>query len=171
MPEPNPTRARWRAMAPADLPAVAAIADAVHPLYPEPPEVPAERLALFPAGCLVAAGADGDRLGYAISHPGRLGQPPALAIRLGALPANADCLYLHDVALLPRARGMGLGEAVVAHLRAMARDAGFRHLALVAVNGSAPYWHRHGFRPYAAGSDALAAKLASYGGDAAYLVG
>ena len=65
-------------------------------------------------------------LGYAVSHPGRLGRPPALDSRLGELPSDADCLYLHDVALLPEARGLGLGESLVDLLRALAIRSGFK---------------------------------------------
>ena len=156
-------------MAEADLGAVDAIAEIVHPGYPEPPEVPAERLALFPEGCLLAEAGEGRAIGYAVSHPGLLGRPPALASLLGRLPERADCLYLHDVALLPAARGTGLGGDLVARLHGLARRRGFRYLALTAVNGSVPYWRRHGFSPFA-GDEVLAAKLASYGGDAAYMV-
>lgn len=158
----------WRAMTPADLPAVQAVAEIVHPLYPESPEVAAERLALYPAGCLVAE-RDGQLLGYAVSHPGLLGRPPALDTLLGRLPDRPDCLYLHDIALLPAARGLGLGASLVARLLALAKAEGFRLLALTAVNNSAGYWQRQGFVPYQ-GDAALAAKLASYGEDALYLV-
>lgn len=161
--------ASWRAMTGDDLDAVNAIADIVHPGYPEPPEVPAERLALFPQGCFLAEGAEGRAIGYAVGHPGLLGRPPALASLLGRLPEGADCLYLHDVALLAEARGGGLGAELVRRLHGLARRCGFGHLALTAVGGSVPYWRRHGFSPVA-GDAALAAKLASYGGDAAYMV-
>ncbi|MBC7135627.1 GNAT family N-acetyltransferase [Oceanibaculum nanhaiense] len=158
----------WRPMTPADLPAVQDVAEIVHPLYPESPAVAAERLALYPAGCLVAE-RDGRLLGYAVSHPGLLGRPPALDVLLGSLPEAPDCLYLHDIALLPQAHGLGLGSALVAHLLRLAKAAGFPVLALTAVNNSAGYWQRRGFAPYQ-GDAALAAKLASYGEDALYLV-
>jgi GNAT superfamily N-acetyltransferase len=163
-------RALWRQMTVADLPLVERIAEIVHPAYPESAEVPTERLALFPAGCLVAEDGAGAALGYAVSHPSRLGRPPALDSRLGGLPRDADCLYLHDVALLPEARGLGLGEALIVLLRDLARRQGLPMLALTAVNHSAPYWSRRGFKRYP-GDAVLAAKLASYGEDAAYMVG
>ena len=110
---------RWRAMTAGDLPLVERIAEVVHPDYPESGEVPAERLSLFPAGCLIAENGQGAVLGYAVSHPGRLGRPPALDSLLGRISPDADCLYLHDVALLPEARGLGLGESLVDLLRAL----------------------------------------------------
>jgi len=152
-----------------DLAAVERIAGIVHPLYPESEEVPAERLALFPAGCMIAWSARDEVLGYAVTHPGRLGRPPALDSRLGELPADADCLYLHDVALLPEARGLGFGESLVDLLRALTARFGFKVMALTAVNHSTSYWRSRGFSDYS-GDGVLAAKLASYGGDAVYMI-
>ena len=155
--------AAWRALAPGDLAAVAHIAARVHSNYPERPEVFAERLALFPAGCLLLADAQGQACGYAITHPGRLGAPPPLDSLLGGLPAVADCLYLHDIALLPAARGAQAPAALLKLLRALARSLALERLALVAVNGSAAYWRRHGFVEGTA-------RVESYGAGVAYLV-
>jgi GNAT superfamily N-acetyltransferase len=158
----------WRRLADADLAAVAAIGAVVHAAYPERPEVAAERLRLFPAGCRAATDAAGAVLGYALAHPWRLGAPPALDTLLGRLPEPADCLYLHDVALVPSARGAGLGAALVPLLRRVAAAHGLARLALVAVHGSAPWWARFGFAPSPSGEHS--AGLASYGATAAYLV-
>ena len=153
----------------ADLPVVERIAGIVHPLFPERPEVPAERLQLFPAGCFVAASPVGPA-GYAVAHPWVIGAPPALDVLLGSLARQVDSLYLHDVALLPERRGSGLGAQLVSLLAALAATHGLDRLALTAVGGSAGYWRRHGFEPWGARDAALARKLASYGGDAVYMV-
>lgn len=173
-------KARWRALAAADLPAVMRIADEIHPTFPESPVVFAERLALFPAGCFLAEDGGGRALGYAITHPGRLGRPPALDSLFGALPTDADCLHIHDVALLPAARGLGLGRALTERLKQLAAERGLGRLTLVAVYDAARYWRRHGFRDYADGSPGLsipgqgtpelADKMGGYGDGAAYMV-
>ncbi len=160
---------RWRAMTAADLDAVLAVADVVHPDYPEERAVFAERLALFPDGCRLAD-RDGRVLGYGVIHPGRLGAPPPLDAPLGRLPPQADCLYLHDIALLPDTRGLGLGGAVLAYAHALAAAQGYGWLALTSTPGARGYWDRAGFTPYADGGPALAAKLASYGEGMAYMV-
>jgi GNAT superfamily N-acetyltransferase len=147
-----------------DLADVDHIGTIVHSRYPEREEVPAERLRLFPAGCLIAT-RDGKTIGYAIAHPGVTGRPPALDTLLGTLPADADCLYIHDVALLPEARGLGFGEAVTALLADVARGHGFSRLALTAVNDSTAFWGRQRFSVVP-----IAKSLASYGDDAAYMV-
>lgn len=161
--------AHWRAMVRADLVRVEEIGHRVHPAYPESADVPRERLELFPAGCFVAGAGDAVQ-GYAVAHPGILGQPPRLDTLLGTLPAMPDCLYLHDMALLPAIRGQGLPPLLLARLRFVAAAIRLPRLALVAVNRSAPYWRRLGFAPLADPGPALAGKLASYGGDAEYLV-
>ena len=157
----------WRAMEPADLDRVMAIAEVVHPDYPEERAVFEERLALFPEGCLMAL-ADGASVGYAVMHPGRLGAPPPLDSPLGGLPEGADCLYLHDVALLPAARGLGLGVSAMERMEEIAGRRGFCWLALTSTPKARAFWDRNGFVPYD-GGPALAAKLASYGGGMAYM--
>lgn len=140
----------------ADLAAVNGIAEVVHVNYPEDPAVFANRLKLFPAGCLMAA-EDGDVLGYCIAHPGIVGEPPALDTVLAALPVAADCLYIHDVALLPAARGRHLGVALDRLLEDVARAHGFQRMALTAVSNSDGFWGARGYQPHAC------AKLDSYG--------
>ena len=162
MPSPS-----WRNMSAADLPAIMAAAAEVHPDYPEGEAVFTERLALHPAGCLVLAGGDGIG-GYVLSHPWRFGQVPALDSLLGALPEDADAYYIHDLALLPGARGGGAASACVDRLAGHARGSGFMRMALVAVGNSAGFWQRQDFRE--AHDEALARKLASYDSAARYMI-
>ena len=160
----------WRPMTAEDLPVVSRIGGTVHPAYPESDAVFEERFRLFPQGCRVVEGPNGTLIGYAVAHPGLLFEPPALDTLLERLPADSDCLYVHDVALLPAARGAGLGRAVVADLSALARLIGAYCLALTAVNNSAVWWQRRGFLRLQPEPATLAGKLRSYGADAAYLV-
>lgn len=162
----------WRAMEATDLDRVMAIAEIVHPDYPEDRAVFAERLALYPEGCAMAE-ADGLGIGYIVMHPGRLGVPPPLDSPLGTLPEAPDCLYLHDVALLPAARGLGLGVAALERMDALAVRQGFRWLALTSTPGARAFWDAQGFVPRDGGPQdggaGLAAKLASYGGGMTYM--
>lgn len=148
--------ALWRPMIVADLARVNQIADIVHVNYPEDPAVFANRLALFPDGCRMAE--DGAlSLGYCIVHPGIIGQPPALDSVMQTLPAEADCLYIHDVALLPEARGRKLGIALARLMEDVARTHGFDRIALTAVNNSDGFWGALGYEPQPCDT------LASYG--------
>ncbi len=127
-----------------DLPAVEAIAAAVHPLFHEAPEVLAERQRLYPHGCYLLE--IGERpTGYVLSHPWRAGTLPPLNSRLGALPPAPDTYYLHDIALLPVARRVGAASRIVNALTKHARAGDYATMSLVAVNGSLGFWERHGF--------------------------
>lgn len=157
----------WRRMAPADLPAVMAIAAEVHPDYPEDRAVFAERLALAPEGCRVLADAGGGLFGYMLSHPWPSGEAPALNTLLGEVPVGAGNWYIHDLALLRAARGTGAAGAVVGEIVALAEEKGCATLSLVAVAGSSGFWQRQGFRPV--DDPALARRLASYDDAARYM--
>lgn len=135
----------WRALTTLDLPAVSAIAGAVHPAFPEDVAVFAERQRLYPDGARLLE-LDGTLSGYILSHPWRFGTMPALNSLLGAIPDDADTYYLHDLALLPQARGTGAAAMIVGDMLRHARASGFPGVSLVAVNGSLPFWYKHGFR-------------------------
>lgn len=151
-----------------DLPAVLRVAAVVHPLYPEEEAVFAERLRLYPAGSRVLVDAAGALVGYVVSHPWTQGAIPALDSLLGALPPGADSYYIHDIALLPAARGQGAAQAVVAALADHGARAGFPAMAIVAIAGTQTFWEKQGFR--AVEAPALAAKLASYDASARYMM-
>jgi ribosomal protein S18 acetylase RimI-like enzyme len=141
---------RWRAMTTADLAAVDAIAAKVHPFYPEDASVPAERLELYPDGCRVLDAARQDGMGgavsgYVVSHPWHLGKPPALNVLIGRLPERASTYYIHDLALLPEARGSGAAGAIVRQLLRHAAESDLGTVSLVAVNNSVRFWQRYGF--------------------------
>jgi len=150
-----------------DLDAVMRIAADVHPAFPEDREVMAERLALYPAGCRVLA-AGTATLGYFLSHPWYHEELPALNSLLGAVPALTDTYYLHDLALLPAARRSGLAGVVVRSIHHHARLKGYARQALVAVNGSVPFWRKQGFEWV--NVPALDEKLRSYEPEARYMV-
>jgi GNAT superfamily N-acetyltransferase len=157
----------WRSMTLQDLPKVQALADAIHVSHPEDPEVLAERQYLYPQGCFMLV-EDERAIGYALTHPWRFAEPPPLNWPLGVLPSSATTYYIHDVALLPEARGKGYAAQITDVLVANARRAGFDNLSLVAVNKSQVFWEKAGFRVIAVPE--LSPKLASYGPDAALMV-
>ena len=135
----------WRAMTTLDLPAVEAIAAEVHPSFPEDLSVFAERQRLYPEGTrLLEMG--GLASGYVLSHPWRYGELPPLNSLLGAIPTHADTYYVHDLAMLNSARGTGAAAMIVGDILRHAKAASLPSVSLVAVNGSIPFWHKHGFR-------------------------
>jgi GNAT superfamily N-acetyltransferase len=107
-------------------------------------------------------------VGYVLSHPWTADAVPALDSPLGALPGAADAYYLHDLALLPVARRIGAGSAMVEALARHAAARGLTQMSLVAVSGSAPFWEKHGFRQR--DLPALTGRLHTYSADARYMV-
>lgn len=151
-------------MSAGDLAAVAAISDAVHGRFTEPVTVYAERLGLYPAGCLVLE-QHGEVVGYLITHPWHRDAPPKLGAMLGAIPAHADSYYLHDIALLPAARGTGATRAALDFVRARAQALGLSDIALMAVGGADRFWAAQGFAYVPRDVDP------SYGADAYLMLG
>ncbi|MGY8681869.1 GNAT family N-acetyltransferase [Bradyrhizobium sp. UFLA05-153] len=155
-------------MEPDHLPGVRGIADRVHLNYREDAAVFSERLELYPEGCFVLERARDGLAGYIVSHPWHFKKPPALNALLGAVAEPGSTYYIHDIALLPEARSGGAASEVVLKLVRHAKKAQFPNLSLVAVNNSAKFWERHGFRTL---DDAdLNQKLASYDDRAKYMV-
>src|SRR5690606_12912908 len=124
--------------------AVFAIARQVHPGFFEAEAVLAEKFTLYRNGCYVLDVGE-KPAGYVLSHPWRLGDLPALDTLLGALPADADTFYIHDLALLPLTRGIGAAGHIVAALTKHAMAMGFPTMSLVAVNNALAFWTRQGF--------------------------
>lgn len=149
-----------------DIKGVALVAKEVHHSLPEDDSVFAERARLFPEGCLVLV--DGEQVcGYAISHPIRYGQPPALNSLLGEIAPEADQYYIHDIAIVPKLRRRGLALQCISSLLSVAKR--YPTTSLVSVYSTLPFWGRFGFAP-APADPALSDKLGGYGEDATYLL-
>ncbi|WP_083749031.1 GNAT family N-acetyltransferase [Pelomonas sp. KK5] len=114
-------------------------------------------------GCSFVARRGATTLGYLVAVPALMGLPPPLHGEDCPLPPAPDCLYLHDMAVAPEARGSGSARALVAAFLAQQRRLGFAHAALTAVNGASGYWERLGFTA----RDAVG--LDSYGDGAVYM--
>lgn len=156
----------WRAMTLQDIPAVYALQAEIHALLPEREEVFAEKLALYPQGCWVFEGPEGVA-GYAFAHPFPDGQIAPLDDFLQAIPQGSDCLYLHDAAVAPSARGEQAADRLIALLRERARAEGFGALTLVSVYGTTQLWSRFGF--VAAPAPGFETKLQAYGEGAMFM--
>ncbi|KAK4125418.1 acyl-CoA N-acyltransferase [Parathielavia appendiculata] len=159
----------WSSLSSDQIGPLLEVADQVHPDLPESAHVFAERVRLFPEGCLgLVRHDDGKLCGYAISHPIRAREPPALDSLLGEIAPDADQYYIHDVAVLPGFRGKGLAAEVIRMLIEVAWRHNYRTTCLVSVYGTAPFWARFGFVSQKVGA-ALAKKLKEYGEDAVYM--
>lgn len=81
---------------------------------------------------------------YLVGYPSLLGKVTALGGEF-VVPGAPDCLYLHDLAVAPRALGRGVAGALLGLARDAARAAGFSQAALVSVQGSLAFWQKQGF--------------------------
>jgi len=158
---------KWQEMKDADLESVDSIGNAIHTQLPERPEVFQEKFRLFPTGCRILRSGT-KTVGYGIAHPWLLKSIPPLDTFLVALPPSPECLFIHDVVVLPEARGHGASAAYVADMRMVAVQVNLASLALVSVYGTTPLWSRLGFRVVEDAS--LVSKLMSYGKTAKYMV-
>ncbi|KAL8973658.1 MAG: hypothetical protein Q9197_002085 [Variospora fuerteventurae] len=168
-PKKTPIKAKlvWRQMSVNDIESLFRVAHLIHPGLPESDKVFAERVRLFPEGCLALVECERDKLyGYAISHPTRRRQPPALDRFLVAIASDADQYYIHDLAILPEARGRGLAQECINKLFGIAQR--YPTTSLVSVYGTAPFWGRFGFVPEEI-DEGLKTKLLDYGDGATYL--
>ncbi len=157
----------WRPAAAKDLLDIQRIADQIHPDLHERPEVFAERLLLFPEGCFALV-RNRRVVGYGLSHPWLLNSIPPLDQFLGSIPRSPECLLIHDVAVLPQARGQDAAGILVRLAAKLARKRGIPRLALVSVYGTLPLWTRLGFEVIPNGS--LTDMLESYGESARYMI-
>ena len=130
-------------MTEADLDAVERIAGIVHPEFFERREVLAEKQRIYPEGAWICE-QDGRTGGYFLTHPWHADAIPPLDVMLGAVPKSGT-YYLHDLALLPEARGRGAARAAVGLALDHATGVGYQTATLVAVNNSIAFWERQGF--------------------------
>ena len=165
--QPSQAVVSWGKLSVNNIKSLARVAEKIHPDLPENDEVFAERVKLFPEGCLgLSEGKDNELSGYAISHPIRRLQPPALNSLLGEIASDADQYYIHDLALLPKLRGRGLAQECITKLFAIAKR--YPTTCLISVYGTEQFWSRFGFVPLQI-DDVLEQKLLDYGDDATYL--
>ncbi|WP_294261737.1 GNAT family N-acetyltransferase [uncultured Sphingomonas sp.] len=132
----------------------------------EPADAFASRID-HPAGYCLAARRAGELIGYLLAHGWPRGSPPAVGTILDPGAAR-EVLFLHDLALAPAARGLRVGERLVAAALGAAHRDGLTEAELIAVEGAAAYWHRLGFAE-AAMAPTLAAKVAGYGDAARWM--
>lgn len=158
-------------MAPADLDAVLVLQQRCYGVsFWERREAFAAKLAIT-AGldCCWMASRDGRPLAYAVSLPVCEATLPALDAPGCERAAAPTLLYLHDLAVAPEARSLGLAGQLLARVQQRQQALRLPRLGLVAVQGSVPYWQRHGFAEPAALPAGWSAKLASFGADARFL--
>jgi GNAT superfamily N-acetyltransferase len=154
-------------MTEADLEVFDFIGNTIHTQLQERPEVFQEKFRLFRVGCRIFRVGE-HTVGYGIAHPWLLNNIPPLDTFIGELPKPYECLFIHDVVVLPEGRGQGAAGAYIAEMRTVAIKNRISSLALVSVYGTSPLWAGLGFQPVE--DEKLTPKLTSYGNTARYMV-
>lgn len=107
-------------------------------------EVLLKKILLYPAGCYLYECYSAN-IGYILSHPWRIAYPPVINQCIENIPNNADCYYIHDLAVLPKARSHGIASRLLQQTVNIAKESGFSKIALVSVENSAQFWESKGF--------------------------
>ncbi len=157
-----------RVMQTEDLLAVMAIQlRCYQPQFHEPRLVLQQRLVSAPNTAWVASDAQGIS-GYLVAYPSLLGRVTALQ-GLFKQSEQPNVLYLHDLAVHPRASGQQIAAGLIAQAIRYVQREQLRGLALVAVQGSTGFWQHHGFVPVTWLAPDQQSILASYGESACYM--
>lgn len=157
-----------RPMTTSDLANVLEIQSACYTqVEPESEESLRAKLTASPATCFVAS-LENKVIAYLISLPWQFQSPPALNAATCELKNDPDCLYLHDVAVAPVARGSGVAARLVERFLSCLHALNLGRASLIAVQNSASYWRKFGFESVTP-TDLLRAKLATYGNGVEYM--
>ena len=128
-----------------DWPLIAQIQDACYPAEArEQVETLQCHWQVAPQFCFVAE-TGGKVIAYFFAHPWPKRVPPPIDTHYSEIPKNADSMFIHDLALLPEARGTGLATLLVKHLFEVSSLAGFSHHSLISVQGTLHFWKKLGF--------------------------
>ncbi|GAB3443432.1 GNAT family N-acetyltransferase [Massilia solisilvae] len=161
------TRA-YRSPGPADVSAILGVQRECYPAaLREDRQTVEQRIAAARDFCWVAHDEQG-LFAYLFAYPSTLGRVTPLGGLFHVQPGG-DTLYLHDLAVSRRAARSGAGSNLVELAVASALARGFTHAALVAVQGSRPFWEQHGFVLHEAADTTQAANLQTYPGTAVYM--
>lgn len=95
-----------------------------------------------PGSCLIAAS-----LGYILSHPWIADDLPPTQAEIPGIPQNSTSLFIHDLAVSPKARGLGLAKTLVSAALGWARNQNLESASLIAVQNSQTFWQHMGFEP------------------------
>ena len=144
-------------------------AEAFTPDLRETPEVFANRIARFGEFFRVAY-QNGRMVGYVVAFPWKFGDAPVNNQKFPEDLPEPDCFFIHDIALLPDARGGGIARALLEDAYQTAHALGFDAASLVAVGQSGTYWDRVGFVPFARVTEAKRAYILDIYGPGARLM-
>jgi ribosomal protein S18 acetylase RimI-like enzyme len=106
-------------------------------------------------------------IAYLLTHPWSGDTPPALNTPLPPKKPKSDIYFIHDLAVLPSARGLGLAKRLFDTAIDWAKQEKLQKIRLIAIAGAADFWIKQGLS--LVNDKTLSHKLADYGPDTHYL--
>jgi len=113
----------------------------------ESAEILAQRFILSPTTAWVAE-REGEVCAYLVGYWSRVGKVNPLNAPF-ALVETANCLYLHDLAVLNSVQGFGLGKRLIQSATDYALQNAAKAMALLSVQNSKVFWRGFGFCEFA----------------------
>lgn len=101
-------------------------------------------IAVYPKGC-IGLYVNDLLSGYVFFHPYHEDRIKPLN-HVFELVGTEDCVYLHDLAILPNYRGLDLSRILTDIVDLETCNSGFVTQCLVAVQGSYTFWQKVGFK-------------------------
>jgi len=102
------------------------------------------RFKIYSEGCR-GAWVDNVLCGYIVAHIWKLNEIVYLNDDSYGLPKDADCMYIHDVAIHPLYHNKHLGSRLVSDIITLAVCKNIYNFAGVAIKSTEGYWKRWGF--------------------------
>ena len=99
---------------------------------------------VYPRGC-IGIFVNNIFSGYVFFHPYYKDQVKPLN-HVFRLDGTENCVYLHDLAIHPNYRGLGLSRILIDRVDLESCRIGLLTQCLVAVQGSQSFWQKHGFK-------------------------
>lgn len=103
------------------------------------------KMRVFPKGCL-GEYIENNPVAYLFVHPWMLDKPMPLDDTSYEIPPSPDCMYFHDVSVMPFFRGKSCARQLVDAALKVAEGMNLKKYALVAVQNSEEFWERWGFK-------------------------
>ncbi|MBK1790137.1 GNAT family N-acetyltransferase [Persicirhabdus sediminis] len=116
-----------------------------------------------PDACCVCTDDLGRVLGYVLAHPWEQGSAPKMH-EFTDFPGDGDTFYIHDMAVCPKARNMGVAQHLLDYCNNYAASHSYKRISLVAVQDAPDYWSKKGFTPAQCNAD-----LSGYGSRPCYM--
>ncbi len=107
--------------------------------------------------------------GYLVAYRSMLGKLTALDTAF-KIPPQPDCLYLHDLAILPIFQNQKLGQQLVELAHQFALKEKLFYSALISVQNTALFWQKRGYQIWNKLDDVQLAYLKTYQTPAYYMV-